>query len=377
MDDLGTIGDDIAKEVIKQFETNDLKGKPVIRSNGVKEWTVLAGVVALKNGKVINTISIATGVKALPDATIKSHSNGLLLHDCHAEILAFRAFNWFVIQECLKVSNLDRSDYFEFNDGHFNLKDGIEFGMYVSEPPCGDASLELLIDENDEEWRTHTELAGGVLRGRENYTLKGRVRTKPGRRDSPMTLSKSCSDKLAVKQFTSILNGVTSSFVHPKGCYLKYLVIPEDKVDMPAMERCFHDRFNPHPINHMYTLNRLKILTTKETHSFAKEQSNQPPSNTSLIYVPKYNFNESIVNSVKEGYYTKRKSVRKNGESELSRYKLFQESQSLSGGFKARSYFEWKLTNKEYRKAKEIAKEAIGAWCCTATDDFDILKNDA
>lgn len=368
------IGNGIAKEVISQFESSSLKGKPVTRSNGVKEWTVLAGIVAIIDGEM-EAISIATGVKALPNATIKSHSRGLLLHDCHAEILALRSFNWFTIQECLRVAEGHNSRYIKAHKCgkyRFEMKTGIEFGMYVSEPPCGDASLEQLIEQDDKEWEHHTELSGNVLRGRENFTLKGRVRTKPGRRDSPLTLSKSCSDKLALKQFTSMLNGITSSFVDPAGCYLKYLVLPENKTDIPALERCFYERFNPLSIENGYKLHRLEILSTSGTHSFAKEHSKQPPSNTSMIYVPLYHFNESIVNSVKEGYYTKRKSVRKNGQSEVSRFQLFKDSYRLISYNDKKSYVEWKTANKCYIDSKEIARRAIGGWCSTTTDDFEI-----
>lgn len=364
--------DDIANQVITQFESNNLKGKPVIRSNGVKEWTVLAGLVAILPTGDLKTLAIATGVKALPDATIKSHSKGLLLHDCHAEILVLRAFNWFVIQECLKIYNGDTSEILEDVGSGFKLKEGITFALYISEPPCGDASLEMLIDEADEKWDHHTVLPGNVLRGREDFTLKGRVRTKPGRRDSPLTLSKSCSDKLTLKQFTSILNGVTGFFVDPNGVYIKYLILPEEKADISALERCFHERFNPLPNDTGYSLHKIQIMQTSKTHSFAKDQPKHPPSNISLIYVPEYNFNESIVNSVKEGYYTKRKVVRKNGESELSRYKLFKSAQPLISPNDAKSYIEWKLMSKHYKKAKDSAIRAIGGWHPTATDDFEI-----
>lgn len=37
----------------------------------------------------------------------------------------------------------------------------------------------------------------GAARGRDNYSLLGVLRTKPGRADSPPTLSMSCSDKIA------------------------------------------------------------------------------------------------------------------------------------------------------------------------------------
>lgn len=39
-------GDDIAEVVLKQFDSWEKKRKPIIRTNGVREWVPLSGIVA-------------------------------------------------------------------------------------------------------------------------------------------------------------------------------------------------------------------------------------------------------------------------------------------------------------------------------------------
>jgi tRNA-specific adenosine deaminase 1 len=39
-------GDDIADVVLKQFDSWEKKRKPVVRTNGVREWVPLSGIIA-------------------------------------------------------------------------------------------------------------------------------------------------------------------------------------------------------------------------------------------------------------------------------------------------------------------------------------------
>lgn len=75
--------------------------------------------------------------------------------------------------------------------------------------------------------------------GRAYFSLLGVVRRKPARADALPTLSKSCSDKLAAKQCTSLLSSVTSLLVSPENVYLTTLVLPDSQYSVKAIERCF------------------------------------------------------------------------------------------------------------------------------------------
>lgn len=72
--------------------------------------------------------------------------NGYLLNDCHAEVLARRSLQKSLSKELLwhlKAQNTEKA--FLLSEGSktnkFRLKHGVKLHMYVSEPPCGDASM--------------------------------------------------------------------------------------------------------------------------------------------------------------------------------------------------------------------------------------------
>lgn len=82
--------------------------------------------------------------------------------------------------------------------------------------------------------------SGGVaLLGRGFFSHLGIVRRKPARGDAPPTASKSCSDKLALKQCTSLLSSLTSLFVSPRRAYLAALVLPASQFSEAGCRRCF------------------------------------------------------------------------------------------------------------------------------------------
>lgn len=85
-------------------------------------------------------------MKCLPQNKIP-YAQGIVLHDWHAEILAIRSFNRFLLEEChaLVSSGNASSDYIRLRDPQerteshyqpFALNDGINLYMYCSEAPC-------------------------------------------------------------------------------------------------------------------------------------------------------------------------------------------------------------------------------------------------
>lgn len=91
-------------------------------------------------------------MKCLPVSKVP-HANGLILHDWHAEILAIRAFNHFVLEECrnLAMGRLNGSEYLRVrsaeeiaqttSDGWwsgqpFAWREDVSLHMYCSEAPC-------------------------------------------------------------------------------------------------------------------------------------------------------------------------------------------------------------------------------------------------
>ncbi|KAJ4324649.1 hypothetical protein N0V94_001220 [Neodidymelliopsis sp. IMI 364377] len=205
-------------------------------------------------------------MKCLPQNKL-SAANGNILHDWHAEVVAIRTFNLFLLDQCLRISTspfpdsvfvrhrstAERSD----NEPHpFTIREDVQIHMYCSEAPCGDASMELTMDAQEDatpwtsapptvsstpstsESETASDSAG-ALRGRSNFSLLGAVRCKPSRPDAPPTLSKSCTDKLTSKQAISLLSSLTSTLISPSNAYLHSLILPSSQYVPAACERAF------------------------------------------------------------------------------------------------------------------------------------------
>lgn len=87
-----------------------------------------------------------TGMKCLPKDKVPK-AQGIVIHDWHAEILAIRSFNRFLLEECLDLalSRKASSEYIRLRAEHersethfqpFALKSDIKLHMYCSEAPC-------------------------------------------------------------------------------------------------------------------------------------------------------------------------------------------------------------------------------------------------
>ena len=239
-----------AAAALRAYSALPRSGKP--SSSG--EWTHLAAFLVTEGGEWGGgpdgwaappppplCVALATGTKCL--GASQRSARGEVLHDCHAEVLARRAFQaWLYAQLHLAASPAappephadsaaaprapaERS-IFEFHppssgeasvDGGgggsgplWRLRPGVRFHLYISHPPCGDASLvEGGLEEGSEGGgggggvrRTGAKVAGEEaplpgLSWREAGGAPqavGCARRKPGRGEP--TLSMSCSDKI-------------------------------------------------------------------------------------------------------------------------------------------------------------------------------------
>lgn len=103
-------------------------------------YKVLAGVImTTEQDKIV--VVLATGSKAIRHLSDEGES----IHDCHAEILARRAFKYFLYDQIAKYTSHQPDSIFqkvENSNGHhppyLELKPGIQFHLYISSAPCGD-----------------------------------------------------------------------------------------------------------------------------------------------------------------------------------------------------------------------------------------------
>ncbi|KAF2758098.1 hypothetical protein EJ05DRAFT_500616 [Pseudovirgaria hyperparasitica] len=340
--------DEIADCVLEAFGKLPNKAKPRPTENGRREWVPLAGIVATRKGKVLGCLSLATGMKCLPHVHMPK-CQGKILHDCHAEVLAIRAFNHLLLQSVSAlIDELNRNGTIRGNSvllacrtentvnslhpQPFAIQDDIELHMYCSEAPCGDASMELTMDSQHDAtpWAApeSSEEPPLALNGRGHFSQLGVVRRKPGRADAPPTHSKSCTDKLAMKQCTSLLSAQTFIFISPRNAYLKSIVLPVSQINNKSMTRAFSasGRMAPilTPLDHFkpsgFSFRPFTIMPTKREfqHSrrVAPADEKLVPSNLCAVRAGK--LDELIVNGSIQGF--KKGDIR--SVSRLSRHKM-------------------------------------------------------
>lgn len=375
------LGQRVADIVLECFNKVSVRsGKPAIRSNGVKEWTVLSGLVALipsqqSDMPSLYPLVVATGVKVLPER-VRSYSKGLIVHDQHAEILALRLFNWYLVEECRRV-------HFEDNDSKlvdkiagtdkFKMRE-VKLALYVSEPPCGDASTTYLEESigQSENWEFEHKDNGidsSVLRGRSYFGKRGQVRTKPGRGDSLLSLSKSCSDKLCLRQYLGITNAITSR-LFPQGVYLDYLILPREKCNNLDLERCFRTRFelDKSEVHYLKTL-----VYDKDDFQYRRPgpEVASEPSQLSLLYVMPTNSIQVLNRGVRNGCFVKNKPPRPGGECFICNQTLYKRARPLLH-HNSSTYIQFKQSNFKRQMRKIKAKHVLHDGLQTTPDDFDL-----
>ncbi|CAR24635.1 tRNA-specific adenosine deaminase [Lachancea thermotolerans CBS 6340] len=377
------VADKIAELASEYYRKLKPSAKPTVRSNGTKEWNVLACVVAINRANEdLRLVSLATGVKAAPNEDLK-RSNGRILHDCHAEILALRGFNAVLLKQIqlLKDSQShpvpDLVSSSSDNSGIYRLNEEWSFALYISRAPCGDASMGLLYDEgcisftDDDRCQYVDDNNKTIIRGRFNYAKKGYVRTKPGRKDSKVTLSKSCTDKLCSKQVLSILNSLTWDLLEAP-VFLEYIVIPQlPRVAEADFERAFDTR-----IKDSVPMEKVQILSCSQRFDDDKTYENQPPSLMSSILLNiiegQVTQQQSILNGVKCGAFVKPPNpLKKNCETVVSRASQWSLFKQIKGGVDSQTYREFKSQQTDRNALKERIRLALSkdGWVGTESDD--------
>ena len=359
-------------------------------------------------------------MKCLPLEKVLS-AKGNVLHDWHAETIVLRAFNCFMLHECHRLISLagraeseilrwrgDRSQSMQL----FTVREDLRFFMYCSEVPCGDASMELVMQRQKDAtpWPVNSQRTDEVERGllgRGSFSELSIVRRKPsplmlivymdhlktnsfvGRADSPITLSKSCSDKLALKQCTSLLSGPAVLLISPENAYLDTLILPEGQCLLHAFERAFG------PTGRMrsqvgkrwldsYSFEPFRIRSTKLDFGFSRRSSQQRSemlknSSTSVVWTP--SFTETLINGVLQGH----KQDDPRGASLLSRRKMMELLNKIRAEdslfMKSIAFFS---SYEKLKKATELASRrqvkidvtrvSLMGWPKNAKDDFEISE---
>ncbi|KAK9472896.1 adenosine deaminase/editase [Dipodascopsis tothii] len=377
------LADRIARAALAEFDRCPKKTKPGIRSDGVAEWTNLAAVVVLDGDDAaprITCAALATGLKVLPDAQLPDAA-GLLLHDCHAEILAIRGFNRFLLDECAAAAAAG-SAFVDLDPaaGRFRLRP-CRLVLFQTEIACGDASMARLSD-GQQPWDEANMAADGPLQGRGYFSQVGVVRTKPGRPDAPRTLSKSCTDKLTVRQHVSLLLTPLAGLVVPDNVYLAAVVVPRSQYDPESFGRAF-GRAAAAAAAGPYRRRPFAFWTYDDAaapfpyaRAAVAARSAAAPKTSNVSLVRAGAATEAVIKGVKMGARPRHPK----GASAVSRHWLFVDAVRLDRLLAARfgrppaptRYYAAKAADADRVAAKAAVHAALGSWTRTAVDDFAV-----
>ncbi|KAH1256128.1 tRNA-specific adenosine deaminase TAD1 [Glycine max] len=148
-------------------------------------------------------VAMGTGTKCLGRSLLRTC--GDVVHDSHAEVIARRALiskhapsnggKRFKLDDGNSPFELDPGC---LNKGKYSLKKDWKLHMYISQLPCGDASLSWQVSPLETAVLGESDSTSPLGNG---LKQKGMVQRKPSRGDT--TLSVSCSDKIALVMVSS------------------------------------------------------------------------------------------------------------------------------------------------------------------------------
>ena len=208
------------------------------------------------------------------------------------------------------------------------------------------------------------------------------------RPDSPPTLSKSCSDKLALKQYTSLLSSPTSLLLSPENAYLQSLILPSSQHIASACDRAFGVTGRLSPIAKKqwlggYSFQPFHVRTTNREFKFSRRSmgpGGQTPksSNISAVWTP--DIQQTLINGILQG----RKQTDLRGASAVCRMKIWgavlnvlktlaipASSYAVDTSTYSQLKESWVLEDRRGVKF-EVRAKVLRGWVQNAGDDFEL-----
>ncbi|KAM9307868.1 double-stranded RNA-specific editase B2 [Gastrophryne carolinensis] len=319
-------------------------------------------------------IALSSGTKCISGEHL--NDQGMVVNDCHAEVLVRRAFIHFLYTQLeLHLSNQksdwQRSVFIRLKEGGFRLKDNILFHLYISTSPCGDARInspyEITSDLNRfkhivRKFRGHlrTKIESGE--GTVPVKIKPPVQTWDGVLSGEQLITMSCTDKITRWNILGLQGALLSHFIEP--IYMHSIIVGSlhhtghlSRVMSHRIEDIGH---LPGPYRHNHPL--LSGLSNAEARQPGKS--------------PNFSINWISGNSDLEIISTTTGKKSCGNPSRLCKHLLYLRWSRLYGKLSARTtsnpevpsiYCEAKLLGSQYQLVKQqlfkaIQKAGLGTW---------------
>ncbi|XP_028360834.1 double-stranded RNA-specific editase 1 isoform X1 [Phyllostomus discolor] len=377
------LADAVARLVLDKFgDLTDNFSSPHARRK------VLAGIVMttgtdVKDAKVI---CVSTGTKCINGEYMSDR--GLALNDCHAEIISRRSLLRFLYTQLeLYLNNKDdqkKSIFQKSERGGFKLKDSVQFHLYISTSPCGDARIfsphEPILEEPADrhpnrkargQLRTKIESGEGTIPVRSNASIQ----TWDGVLQGERLLTMSCSDKMARWNVVGIQGSLLSIFVEP--IYFSSIILGS-LYHGDHLSRAMYQRIsNIEDLPALYTLNKPLLS------GISNAEARQPGK------APNFSVNWTVGDAAVEVINATTGKDELGRASRLCKHALYCRWMRVHGKVpshllrsritKPNMYHESKLVAKEYQAAKAclfqaFVKAGLGAWVekPTEQDQFSL-----
>lgn len=353
----GQIIFNLVEEFYENGVLNNLKFKE-------SEWTVISSVI-LQNNNELKIICFSNGTKSLPNKNYEKLYKFFKIYDCHAEILSSRCLKHFLIKclifnlikhdtklrdnylEILKEFEIDDQEYNNFNkhsdfflifdlesfNKKIKLKQNISFHLYISELPCGDASIaptffENKLDCNQTGSKTIEEALNLIGNKKISFDNSvGLFRTKSMRNDidkDKISYSLSCSDKILFKNIFGVQGKFLYNIMYPiyfssitvSQCYNNSELISTIKRGVNLLIRNNYENMNNLPFkNYNFYFNDPEIFVVNKSilNTNLKNRTEKTAVPYSLYWIfSKNNFSKiDPVNGYKQGTNANQKNIEK------------------------------------------------------------------
>ncbi|KAG6029902.1 hypothetical protein E4U41_000236, partial [Claviceps citrina] len=175
----------------------------------------------------------------------------------------------------------------------------------------------------------------------------------------------SCSDKIALKQCTSLLSSLTSLLIDPSNAYIDSLVLPESQYSAPACQRAFSDRMKTPPLHDMsrpwrggYRFAPLRVETTEEEFALSRRAVTAraamiAPSNLAAVWTGS-GAEETLLGGVLQG----RKPSDEKGASATSRRRMWMTAEQVAAWTAPRGDLQQCLRGQTYGHVKDCERLA-------------------